>query len=66
MPIRLQAKGHIKLKKLKTKYAFLDIRNGLRGRDVNLTLVWDVLPKVGYLHMHSHTVNIGNLPSEYM
>ena len=54
------------MKKHKTKYAFLDIGNGLRGRDLNLTLVWDVQPKVGALHMHSHSVNIGNLPSDFI
>lgn len=43
----LQDKALIKLKGHKTKYAFIDQGKNLRGRDVNLTLVWSVMPKVG-------------------
>ena len=35
-----QEKARIKLKKHKTKYAFIDIGKNLRDRDINLTLVW--------------------------
>ncbi len=37
----------IKLRNHKTKYAFIDQHRSLRGRQVNLTLVWNVMPRVG-------------------
>eukprot|EP00798_Chlamydomonas_sp_ICE-L_P026206 gene26205-11936_t len=40
-------KALIKLKGHKTKYAFIDQVRGLRNRQVNLTLVWHVMPRVG-------------------
>jgi hypothetical protein len=43
----MQEKALIKLKKQKTKYAFIDIGKNLRSRAVNLTLAWDVMPRVG-------------------
>lgn len=37
----------IKLRNHKTKYAFIDQKKNLRGRPLNLTLVWNVMPRVG-------------------
>ena len=61
----LQEKARIKLKKHKTKYAFIDIRKNLRDRDVNLTLVWDIMPRVGALSMHTRSFDVGKFPSSY-
>mmetsp|Transcript_11703 Transcript_11703/g.25107 ORF Transcript_11703/g.25107 Transcript_11703/m.25107 type:complete len:170 (+) Transcript_11703:132-641(+) len=63
--IEQKEKAIIKLRNHKTKYAFLDDGMGLRGKQFNLTLVWNVMPRVGYLSYHSHAVDIGRLPSTY-
>ncbi|KAL6756430.1 22 kDa subunit of signal peptidase [Haematococcus lacustris] len=58
-------KAVIKVKRHKTKYPFLDQGRGLRGADLNLTLVWNVMPRVGYMYSRSKTVNAGRLPESY-
>ena len=60
-----QEKARIKLKKHKTKYALIDIGRNLRNREVNLTLVWDIMPRVGALKMTTRSFNVGRLPSGY-
>jgi hypothetical protein len=57
-----QEKARIKLKKHKTKYAFIDIGKNLRARDINLTLVWDVMPRVGALTMTARSFEAGKFP----
>jgi hypothetical protein len=42
-----QEKARIRLKNHKTKYSFIHPSKGLLGADVNLTLVWHVMPRVG-------------------
>eukprot|EP00877_Chromochloris_zofingiensis_P010692 jgi/Chrzof1/5877/Cz16g19030.t1 len=55
----------LKIKALRTKYAFLDQGNNLRGMPLNLTVAWNVMPKVGMLYTNSKTFPVGNLPEEY-
>lgn len=43
----VQDKAYIRLKGHKTKYAFIDHGAGMHRADMNLTLVWDVMPRVG-------------------
>lgn len=57
--------ARIKLRALRQKYAFLDQGAGLRGRDLNLTLSWNVMPKVGRLVTRSKSFPAGPLPDEY-
>lgn len=37
----------IHLHNFKTKYQFMDQYRGLRGTAMNLTFVWNVMPRVG-------------------
>lgn len=46
-PRLVQDKAVIKLRGHKTKYAFIEQGRNLRGRDVNLTLAWSIMPRVG-------------------
>lgn len=63
--IQQKERAVIKLKKHKTKYAFIGHGHSLRDRAVNLTLVWDNMPRVGALFMTSRSVPIGSLPAQY-
>lgn len=56
----------ISVNSLKHKYAFLDRGQSLRGRNVTLTLTWNVMPKVGALALRSRSFPAGQLPSEYV
>lgn len=60
----LQDKALIKMKGAKTKYPFIDRHNDLRNKEFNLTLVWNVMPRVGYLYTRSQSANAGKLPGE--
>ncbi len=42
-----QDKAVYRLKGHKTKYSFIEPGRHLRGRELNLTLVWCVMPRVG-------------------
>ncbi|KAG1679285.1 hypothetical protein FOA52_009315 [Chlamydomonas sp. UWO 241] len=64
--IQTKSKAKITLRKHKTKYAFIDHLNDLRNREFNLTLVWDVMPRVGRNVIHSHAVPVGRLPAAYI
>lgn len=57
--------AHIKVKSLRQKYAFVDQGRNLRGLPVNLTVCWNVMPKVGRLFTRSTTFAVGTLPEEY-
>ena len=61
-----QEKARIKLKKHKSKYAFIDIGRNLRDKDVNLTLVWDIMPRIGALRMDSRSFRVGKMPAAYV
>ncbi|GAX76117.1 hypothetical protein CEUSTIGMA_g3560.t1 [Chlamydomonas eustigma] len=63
--IQQKEKAKIKLKKHKTKYSFIGHGKDLRGRDLNLTLVWDIMPRVGALWMSERSFGVGNLPGSY-
>ncbi len=47
LPPPPQDQAHIRLRKHKTKYAFIDHGRGLRGAQLNLTLHWSMMPYVG-------------------
>lgn len=51
---------------LKQKYALLDRATGLRGREVNLSLAWNVMPRVGALTLEKRSFPVGRLPEEYV
>ena len=57
--------ARIKVRSLRQKYAFLDQGAGLRGRDLNLTLSWNVMPKVGRLVTRCKSFPAGPLPDAY-
>eukprot|EP00775_Hariotina_reticulata_P005303 gene5303-5538_t len=57
--------AHIKIRSLRQKYAFIDQGNNLQGLPLNLTLTWNVMPKVGRLYRRSKSFAVGNLPDEY-
>ncbi|WZN59066.1 subunit 3 of signal peptidase complex [Chloropicon roscoffensis] len=48
-----------------SKYALVDNGSDLRGRDVNLTLAWNVMPYIGALYF-GEKVFAAKMPSEYM
>ncbi len=55
----------VSIRSLRPKYPFVDRGAGLRGADVNLTLAYNIMPRVGRLVTRSVTVRGGRLPSEY-
>ena len=57
--------AHIKIRNLKQKYAFIDQGRNFRGLPVNLTVAWNVMPKVGRLFTVQKTFDVGSLPTEY-
>ncbi|EFJ49281.1 hypothetical protein VOLCADRAFT_120777 [Volvox carteri f. nagariensis] len=60
------ARAHIKVSNHKTKYAFIDPGRNLRGRPLNLTLVWCVMPRVGRMYTQQFTKSVGKLPASYL
>ncbi|PNW73144.1 hypothetical protein CHLRE_14g620400v5 [Chlamydomonas reinhardtii] len=64
--VQQKDKAVFKLSNHKTKYAFIDPGHNLRGRDVNLTLVWCVMPRVGRMYTERHTVSVGKMPATYI
>jgi len=48
-----------------SKYRLVDNGRDLRGRDVNITLAWNVMPYIGALYFEELTFS-GTLPSEYI
>eukprot|EP00878_Enallax_costatus_P005809 GHUV01006094.1.p1 GENE.GHUV01006094.1~~GHUV01006094.1.p1 ORF type:complete len:170 (+),score=10.67 GHUV01006094.1:465-974(+) len=57
--------AHIKIRNLKQKYAFIDQGRNFRGMPLNLTVAWNVMPKVGRLFTVQKTFDVGSLPTEY-
>ncbi|KAF8059715.1 signal peptidase complex subunit 3A [Scenedesmus sp. PABB004] len=55
----------LSLPSLRQKYAWLDHGAGLRGAEVNLTVAWNVMPRVGRLFTVSRSFPVGRLPEEY-
>ncbi|GIL44834.1 hypothetical protein Vafri_2302 [Volvox africanus] len=64
--IQQQEKAVIKLDDHKTKYAFIEPGRHLRGRALNLTLVWCVMPRVGRMYSDQFTTAAGALPDAYI
>lgn len=56
----------IDVKSLRQEYPLLDQGKNLRSLPMNLTLCWNVMPRVGYLHTHSKSVDVGRMPDEYL
>eukprot|EP00271_Cylindrocystis_brebissonii_P015615 TRINITY_DN38568_c0_g1_i1.p1 TRINITY_DN38568_c0_g1~~TRINITY_DN38568_c0_g1_i1.p1 ORF type:complete len:202 (+),score=18.45 TRINITY_DN38568_c0_g1_i1:420-1025(+) len=50
---------------MRTKYFFIDQGNHLRGRSINLTLYWNVMPIAGGLYTGKQVFSGIELPSEY-
>jgi signal peptidase complex subunit 3 len=64
--ITRQADAHIQLPSLRQKYAFVDMGRRLRDRRLNLTLRWNVMPRVGALYTGEASFPAGPLPSAYL
>mmetsp|Transcript_20065 Transcript_20065/g.55855 ORF Transcript_20065/g.55855 Transcript_20065/m.55855 type:complete len:181 (+) Transcript_20065:216-758(+) len=64
--IQQKEKARIRLKNHKTKYSFIHPSKGLKGAQVNLTLVWHVMPRVGFMYTQSRTFPGGRLPDKYV
>jgi signal peptidase complex subunit 3 len=58
-------KAFIRLKKHKTKYGLLDIGQGMRSMKYNMTLVYQVMPKIGAMRRRAVPVPMGRFPNEY-
>eukprot|EP01023_Acetabularia_acetabulum_P062736 TRINITY_DN7778_c0_g3_i1.p2 TRINITY_DN7778_c0_g3~~TRINITY_DN7778_c0_g3_i1.p2 ORF type:complete len:173 (-),score=9.96 TRINITY_DN7778_c0_g3_i1:335-853(-) len=52
--------------KVRQKYHFEDQGTNLRGKEYNLTLTWNVMPKVGVLFMQKETFSGFQFPDEYI
>jgi signal peptidase complex subunit 3 len=57
--------ANLRIRSLRQKYAFIDQGRNLRGLPLNLTVAWNVMPKVGRLFTRSKTFAVGTLPDEY-
>ncbi|KXZ50940.1 hypothetical protein GPECTOR_14g187 [Gonium pectorale] len=62
--VQQKDKAHLRLSGHKTKYAFIDAGRNLRGRTVNLTLVWCVMPRVGRMYTQRLAGPSVKLPGE--
>jgi len=54
------------MRSLRQEYPLLDQGKNLRSLPINLTLVWNVMPKVGYLYARSKSFAVGFMPDEYL
>lgn len=63
--VQRQQDAHLKVKSMRLKYPFIDQGNNLRGLPYNITVAWDVMPKVGRLFIRSRSFPMDPLPSEY-
>ncbi|CAD7700514.1 unnamed protein product [Ostreobium quekettii] len=63
--IQQQKDAKIRKKKLRQKYTFDDQGRNLRDRAFNLTVAWNVMPKVGRLFTRSQTFVGFNMPANY-
>jgi len=64
--ITRQQDAHLQLPNLRQKYAFVDIGRRLRDRQLNLTLRWNVMPRVGALYTAEASFPAGALPAAYI
>lgn len=63
--VQRQKDAHLKIRSLRLKYPFIDRGTNLRGLQYNITVSWDVMPKVGRLSIRSKSFPMEPLPSEY-
>lgn len=63
--VQRQQDAHLKVKSMRLKYQFIDRGNHLRGLPYNITVAWDVMPKVGRLFIRSKSFPMEPLPAEY-
>lgn len=63
--VEAQADANLHIPNLRQKYAFADKGRNLRDKDINLTVAWNVMPRVGALYTDSRTFKVGRLPKEY-
>jgi len=63
--IQKKENAHLKIKSIRQKYALIDQGQYLRGRPLNITVVWNVMPKVGRLYVQSKSFAVGSLPDDY-
>jgi signal peptidase complex subunit 3 len=61
-----KADAHLQLPFVRNKYKLVDDGTGLRGKSVNLTMGWQIMPRVGVM-MKGHTTvpHAFTLPEEY-
>lgn len=64
--IEKQEDAHIIAKSLKQEYQFVDQGKNLRGKPLNITMVWNVMPRVGRLYTRSQSFSVGPLPDQYI
>jgi signal peptidase complex subunit 3 len=63
--VQRQKDAHLKVKSMRLKYPFIDQGKNLRGLQYNITVCWDVMPKVGLLYIRSKSFPMEPLPQEY-
>ena len=64
--IERRADARVQQNPLRQKYALLDQGNHFRGLPLNLTVVWNIMPRVGMLSTASRSFPVGSLPDEYV
>jgi signal peptidase complex subunit 3 len=64
--VQSRSEAHIAVRNLRQKYPFIDQGKHLRGRELNLTLVWNVMPKVGYLYTQKQSFRMDPMPDSYI
>lgn len=63
--VQLKQDAHLQVKNLRLKYPFIDRGNNLRGLPYNITVAWNIMPKVGVLLLDSRSFPQQPLPDEY-
>ena len=64
--IERRADAVVQQNPLRQKYALIDQGTNFRGMPLNLTVVWNVMPRVGMLSSASRSFAVGSLPDEYV
>ena len=65
--IQRKVNARISLPKLRSKFPFVitDQEGDLRGKEFNVTVAWQVMPRVGALYTHSKTFTGFTMPNQY-
>jgi signal peptidase complex subunit 3 len=64
--VQRQKDAHLKVRSMRLKYPFIDQGKNLRGLPYNITVAWDVMPKVGRLFIRSKSFPMDPLPADYI